>query len=275
MEKVCNYFGEQRFRVWCQKVLPTVYDDSLSYYELLCKVLRVLQEFGTELSTFEGFVNETLVTDVVDISERLDAVAEKVEKVFNAVGGEVAYLGHDVNMSDIPDDAGLVVGNGTSDEPYNSFEAGGSKAHGGWIKVGSKVVPQSDLERFTENGFMFGDTELTESKVKILNEVGKIYGAEINGFDDDHIQCDSLPIGTYKIAVQPYNIAYQTIIFEVTNALYLGQQPRSTVFYGSNKEPMYLIYADNGLTVWYADTGEQDHSVSATLANNTNITKIL
>lgn len=173
MEKVCNYFGEQRFRVWCQKVLPTVYDDSLSYYELLCKVLRVLQEFSTELSTFEGFVNETLVTDVVDISERLDAVAEKVEKAFNAVGGEVAYLGYDVDMSDIPEDTGLVVGNGTSDEPYNSFEAGGSKVHGGWIRVGSKVVPQSDFERFTDKGFMFGDTELTEDKVKVLNRVSE------------------------------------------------------------------------------------------------------
>ena len=27
------------FRFWCQKVLPLVYDDSLSYYELLCKVV--------------------------------------------------------------------------------------------------------------------------------------------------------------------------------------------------------------------------------------------
>lgn len=25
---------------WCQKVLPTVYDDSLSYYELLCKIVQ-------------------------------------------------------------------------------------------------------------------------------------------------------------------------------------------------------------------------------------------
>lgn len=30
------------FRFWCQKVLPLVYDDSLSYYELLCKVVEYL-----------------------------------------------------------------------------------------------------------------------------------------------------------------------------------------------------------------------------------------
>lgn len=30
------------FKYWCQKVLPAVYDDSLSYYELLCKVVAQL-----------------------------------------------------------------------------------------------------------------------------------------------------------------------------------------------------------------------------------------
>ena len=34
----------QPFRYWCQKVLPAVYDDSLSYYELLCKVSENLNE---------------------------------------------------------------------------------------------------------------------------------------------------------------------------------------------------------------------------------------
>lgn len=32
------------FRAICQMVLPAVYDDSLSYYELLCKVIRKLNE---------------------------------------------------------------------------------------------------------------------------------------------------------------------------------------------------------------------------------------
>ena len=32
----------ESFRFWCQKVLPLVYDDSLSYYELLCKVVTYL-----------------------------------------------------------------------------------------------------------------------------------------------------------------------------------------------------------------------------------------
>lgn len=32
-------------RFYCQKILPLVYDDSLSYYEVVCKVASKLNEF--------------------------------------------------------------------------------------------------------------------------------------------------------------------------------------------------------------------------------------
>ena len=34
----------RHFRFWCQSVLPLVYDDSLSYYEVLCKVVKYINE---------------------------------------------------------------------------------------------------------------------------------------------------------------------------------------------------------------------------------------
>lgn len=44
------------FRFWCQKVLPLVYEESLSYYEILCKVVDYINKlieqdkvFGAEL----------------------------------------------------------------------------------------------------------------------------------------------------------------------------------------------------------------------------------
>ena len=33
-----------KLKFWCYKVLPLVYDDSLSYYEVLCKVVQKLNE---------------------------------------------------------------------------------------------------------------------------------------------------------------------------------------------------------------------------------------
>ena len=62
-------------RFWCQKVLPLVYDDSLSYYELLCKVVQKLNETidlanklndewndikGTALQLIIEYVNEQI-----------------------------------------------------------------------------------------------------------------------------------------------------------------------------------------------------------------------
>lgn len=38
------------FKFWCQKVLPLVYDDSLSYYEVLCKVVDYLNNMVSDVN---------------------------------------------------------------------------------------------------------------------------------------------------------------------------------------------------------------------------------
>lgn len=42
----------KHFRFWCQKVLPLVYDDSLSYYEILCKVVTYINELISQDKIF-------------------------------------------------------------------------------------------------------------------------------------------------------------------------------------------------------------------------------
>ena len=51
-----DYKPLQPFRYWCQKVLPLVYDDSLSYYELLCKVVDYLNKTMEDVETLHGDV---------------------------------------------------------------------------------------------------------------------------------------------------------------------------------------------------------------------------
>lgn len=48
------------FRYWCYKVLPLVYDDSLSYYELLCKVVKKLNETIENTNQLNDNVQELL-----------------------------------------------------------------------------------------------------------------------------------------------------------------------------------------------------------------------
>lgn len=49
---------------WCQKVLPLVYDESLSYYEVLCKVAEKLNEVVEEQNKIPEVLNE--IQEVLD-----------------------------------------------------------------------------------------------------------------------------------------------------------------------------------------------------------------
>lgn len=53
-----GYTGQGAFKFWCQKVLPLVYDDSLSYYELLNKVVDYLNNTIKDVSALENNTNE-------------------------------------------------------------------------------------------------------------------------------------------------------------------------------------------------------------------------
>lgn len=56
-----TYKNLDTFRFWCQKVLPLVYEDSLSYYEVLCKIVDYInnmienqKEFSDELNKLKS-----------------------------------------------------------------------------------------------------------------------------------------------------------------------------------------------------------------------------
>ena len=90
-----TYYNLPPFKAWCQKVLPLVYDDSLSYYELLCKMLDYLnkmlvdlQNMGIDITTLYAAYNE--FTNYVEnylknldvqeeINNKLDEMAESGE----------------------------------------------------------------------------------------------------------------------------------------------------------------------------------------------------
>lgn len=52
----------KHFHFWCQKVLPLVYDESLSYYEVLCKVVdylnHMLDDVNNIVQDYDELKNE-------------------------------------------------------------------------------------------------------------------------------------------------------------------------------------------------------------------------
>lgn len=61
-------------RAWCCKVLPTVYDDSLSYYELLNKTVKKLNDMITVVNGIPDYIAELLTEDKLTeiVSEVMD-----------------------------------------------------------------------------------------------------------------------------------------------------------------------------------------------------------
>ena len=55
-----GYTHQKEFRFWCQKVLPLVYDDALSYYELLNKVVNYLNNVIKDISSMGNNIDDLL-----------------------------------------------------------------------------------------------------------------------------------------------------------------------------------------------------------------------
>lgn len=78
-----DFIKNSPFRFWCQKVLPLVYDDSLSYYELLCKVVGKLNELAENQNNLSDEI-KAVAKDLNDFKTQVPGMIEtKVEEWLN------------------------------------------------------------------------------------------------------------------------------------------------------------------------------------------------
>lgn len=77
-----GYVPLHEFKVWCQKVIPLVYDESLSYYEVLCKVLEYLNQMISNQNVMYNQIN-TNKTDIQNLQNDMELVKTELEKVKN------------------------------------------------------------------------------------------------------------------------------------------------------------------------------------------------
>lgn len=61
-----NYNELKHFKFWCQKILPLVYDDSLSYYEVLCKVVDYINKLIDD--------DNSIITQIEELKKELEIV---------------------------------------------------------------------------------------------------------------------------------------------------------------------------------------------------------
>lgn len=90
--------GVGEFKFWCQKVLPLVYDDSLSYYEVLCKVAKKLNEVIESANTSNENV-ELLRTAYAELMQYVNEYFANVD-VPQIVENEINEMGEDGRLYD-------------------------------------------------------------------------------------------------------------------------------------------------------------------------------
>lgn len=71
------------FKAWCISVLPTVFDESMSYYEVLCKVIEILNNTMHDVNILDN-----------ELHEFEQQVQEQFEELKNGVWieGTIPYL---------------------------------------------------------------------------------------------------------------------------------------------------------------------------------------
>ena len=82
----------KHFIFWCQKVIPLVYDESLSYYEVLCKCVDYINKLIDSDKEIVDSIDD-LKADMVQVQEWIDSfnyepllqtVAQMVQKYITA-----------------------------------------------------------------------------------------------------------------------------------------------------------------------------------------------
>lgn len=81
---------------YCQKVLPLVYDDSLSYYESLCKLVNKMNEIINEVNA----LNIDSILDRVDeeIDKQLETINKQMENLTNTVNSVMSNVNNSLEL---------------------------------------------------------------------------------------------------------------------------------------------------------------------------------
>ena len=80
----------ETLRFWCQKVIPLVYDDSLSYYELLSKILHKTNEIITTSNGHSDAINN-LNLDVSILEDKVEGLINNLVDVISPWDSSLAY----------------------------------------------------------------------------------------------------------------------------------------------------------------------------------------
>lgn len=78
------------FKTWCIQILPTIFDESMSYYEILCKVIKILNNSLEDINILKEEIENTNSA----LDEFKEGVESQFEELVNGtwIQGTIPYL---------------------------------------------------------------------------------------------------------------------------------------------------------------------------------------
>ncbi len=78
------------FKAWCIQILPSIFDESMSYYEVLCKVIKILNNSLEDINILKEEIENTNTA----IDEFKEQVKSQFEELRNGtwIQGTIPYL---------------------------------------------------------------------------------------------------------------------------------------------------------------------------------------
>lgn len=112
-----GYTEQKKLRFWCQKVLPLVYDESLSYYEVLNKMVVYLNQVIDNNNTVIDNV-ETMENDFNDLKDYVDNFFDDIDQLVTyaerAEAAETAALSSSANAAQSASNSATSASNAAS-----------------------------------------------------------------------------------------------------------------------------------------------------------------
>ncbi len=78
------------FKAWCIQILPSIFDESMSYYEVLCKVIKILNNSLEDINILKEEIENTNSA----LDEFKEEVKNQFEELVNGtwIHGTIPYL---------------------------------------------------------------------------------------------------------------------------------------------------------------------------------------
>ena len=223
-----NYNNLQPFRYWCYKVLPLVYDDSLSYYELLCKVVEYLNETMEDVETLHG--------DVTNIHSAYVELQNYVNNYFNSL--------------DVQEEINIKLDNmASSGELYEIIRRYTDPIVNEQNDKINVLKTRMDTFSSLPSGSTSGDAELTDIRVgydgKVYPSAGDAVREQVSGLRSDLVYLEN--------DVDNLNLNVNNLNLNVNGGTITGKNK-----FNPNKIQKYVLLNDDGTT----STSPNEHTLS-------------